>query len=223
MLFMLHSFHSHIFTDVLNWLYLTFLKVKNVCFWKLHVFTFFIFYNTFILFVFLVLLCLSWHTAPILCVSWYIALRGFLEWFAGSSTEPLAPATRAQSDVEVHSGLRGHLRAYSFTKVNVNEEKKMYIQLRSRVGDLKPGATCRQTWDASRVEEVGLCPHGAHRGADIWGHNRMASSAPDCRSWLEMEELEEGVQGCEWQEQLTSPFFQVSINSCKDGIYVYNI
>lgn len=61
------------------------------------------------------------------------------------------------------------------------------------MGDLKPGATSPDLV-SSGWRKLGcvLMGHTEELIFEVW--HRMASSAPDCRSWLEMEELEEGCK-----------------------------
>ena len=159
---------------------------------------------------------------PILCVSWYIGLRVFLKWFAGSSTKPLAlTATWAQLDVEIHSGLGGHFGKHKASPEWMNEEKKS-IHLRSWVGHLKPGATSSDLV-SSASKRLG-CVLMWHREELIFGiWHGVASSAPDCRSWLEMAELGEGCKDVSDRNNWLPHFSKSALTPARWDLCIYHI
>lgn len=72
-------------------------------------------------------------------------------------------------------------------------KKKKYIQLRAGGEISKPEGNIARL-GLFRVEKLGcvLMGHTEELIFEVW--HGIASSAPDCRSWLEMEELEEGCK-----------------------------
>ena len=112
--------------------------------------------------------------------------------------------------------------AQSFTRVNELEEKKKYIQLRSWVGDLKPGATSPDLVSSgSKRLGCALMGYTEELIFEVW--HAVASSVPDCRSWLEMAELGEGCKDVNDRSNWRSHFSKSALTPARWDLCIYHL